>query len=85
MKTPLIVNVLKVVGGLGVFVGLVYGAGALRNTIDMADPSFLDKYRDIAAQYTAERDHDTMVSICAFGSSILIFGFASSVGSMADG
>jgi hypothetical protein len=32
---------------------------------------------DIAAQYTAERDYDATVSTCAFGPSLLIFGFAS--------
>ena len=68
---------LRILGVLAVFAGLIYGVGALPKALDLADPTFKDKYPVLLAEWTEEVRYDATLSIVAFGSSVLLFVLAS--------
>jgi len=71
------VIVLRILGMIVFIAALAYGIAALMNVSYLADPELESKYPTLLAQYTASRDYDAALSMLAFVSSGLIFGFAS--------
>jgi hypothetical protein len=77
MKTPPIVIVLRILGGLTLLAGIIYGIGAVSYSVDLAQPNFAQEYALIFDKWTAARQYDATVSVFAFGSSVLVFALAS--------
>jgi hypothetical protein len=84
MKTPPMVIMLRILGGLVILAGLIYGVSALVNSSYLADPDLERQYPTLFAKYTEARQYDATLSILAFGWAILVFGFAALLAKVAE-